>query len=494
MPTPTVPTNIADRAHQAGIITLDQLRECWDELGSRNAPPEELSRALQRKGFLTPFQLDKLKKGDTGGYFYGTAKILYKVASGGFARVYRGINTHTGEPVAVKVLRQRWTSDKASVDAFYQEGKVGVALRHPNIVRIDEVAGHDAVHFITMEFVEGGNLRDFLQIRGGRLGRDESIKLMGEALSGLAYALDQGVTHRDLKLTNLLASSQGTIKLVDFGLATLHKDERRAEEAHGQRTVEYALLEKSTGVEKGDPRSDIFFLGAVFYQMLSGTSPIPEKKDRAARLLRTRVDNIRPVRDMYTAADRHLAQIIDRMMSLNVRERYQSPHAVIEALNAVSGIAPATAAPAAAPTPAAPAAERPAPAKAPTAGRSVLLVEANAGLQNTIREKLNAAGYRVLLTSDPQRALDRYREQPADCVVVDCETTGKAGLDAFLEMIEFAKTHKLRWAGVVMLKSDQSEWRSRVATDDHSVVMIKPITMRQLREHVQRMAPAAAAG
>jgi hypothetical protein len=242
MPKLSPPTAIAERAHQVGIITLDQLRECWDELGSRNAAPDEVVRMLQRKGFITPFQLDKLKKGDDAGYFYGGNKVLYKVASGGFARVYRGINVNTGEPSAIKVLRQRWTSDKPSIEAFYQEGRVGQTLRHPNIVRIDEVAGHESVHYIAMEFVEGGNLRDFLQIRGGRLERGEATRLMLEALNGLAYALAQGVTHRDLKLTNLLASSQGTIKLVDFGLATVHRDEARAEEAHGQRTVEYALL------------------------------------------------------------------------------------------------------------------------------------------------------------------------------------------------------------------------------------------------------------
>src|SRR5881397_145517 len=105
------PVGLAERAHHVGIITLDQLRECWDELGSRNAPPEELLRMLQRKSYLTPFQIDKLQKGDTTGYFYGGSKVLYKVASGAFARVYRGVNVQTGEPSAIKVLRQRWTSD-----------------------------------------------------------------------------------------------------------------------------------------------------------------------------------------------------------------------------------------------------------------------------------------------------------------------------------------------------------------------------------------------
>lgn len=440
---------------------------------------------MQRKSYLTPFQIDKLKKGDTTGYFYGGSKVLYKVASGGFARVYRGINVQTGEPSAIKVLRQRWTSDKASIDAFYLEGKVGMALRHPNIVRIDEVAGHESVHYISMEFVEGGNLRDFLYIRGGRLDRGEAIRLMLDAVQGLAYAFDQGVTHRDLKLTNLLASSQGVLKLVDFGLATVHKDERRAEEAHGQRTVEYGLLEKTTGVEKGDPRSDIFFLGAVFYQMVTGTSPIPEKKDRVQRLLRTRIDNIRPVRDVYPGADRQLAHIVDRMMSLDVKERYQTPHEVIDRLRGAAAMSPVLGTTRSSPGTAKPTSKEQAQA------RSVLLVESDANLQATIREKLHAMGYRVILTADPHRALERYREQPTDCVVVDCETTAKAGLDAFIETENVAKNRKLAWSGVVMLTPEQSEWSGRLTQADNLVVLIKPVTMRQLRDHVKRMVPAA---
>jgi serine/threonine protein kinase len=480
MPKVSQPASIAELAHQVGIITLEQLRECWDELGSRTAAPEELLRLLQRKGYLTPFQIDKLKKGDTSGYFYGGNKALYKVASGGFARVYRGINVNTGEPTALKVLRQRWTSDKASIEAFYQEGRVGQTLRHPNIVRIDEVAGHESVHYIAMEFVEGGNLRDFLQIRGGRLERGEAIRLMLEALDGLAYALGQGITHRDIKLTNLLASSQGTIKLVDFGLATVHRDEVRAEEAHGQRTVEYALLEKTTGAEKGDPRSDIFFLGCVFYQMLTGVAPIPEKKDRASRLLRTRLDNIRTVVEVYPNVDRQLAPIVDRMMSLNVRARFQTPQEVVDTLRSIASMSPAPATTASTKRPA---------GKAIVRNRSVLVMESAANLQSTIREKLHAIGYRVILTADPQRGLERYREQPTDCVVVDCETTGKAGLDSLLQTEEHAKNNKLLWNGIVILGADQVDWSKNVTENDNCVVMVKPVTMRQLRERIQQMVP-----
>ncbi len=483
--------NIPERAHQTGIISLEQLRECWDELASSRPAPEDVLRLLQRKGYLTPYQIDRIQKGEKTGFFYGSAKILYKIASGGFARVYRGVNTQTGESVAVKVLRQRWASDKVCLEAFYHEGRVGQMLRHPNIVRIDEVAGHDSTHYITMEFVEGGSLKNLLEIRGGRIARDEAIRLMIDALGGFAYAWDQGVAHRDMKVTNLLASTQGTVKLADFGLASVHKDERKAEEAHGQRTVEYALLERSTGVEKGDRRSDIFFLGAVFYQMVTGNPPIAEKKDRISRMLRSRIDNIRPVREAYPLADAPLAAVIDRMMALEVKQRYQTPQEVIDALRLLTASAARTPDGRAAAADAAPADERK-PAAPRGATRSVLFVEADTGLQDAVREKLHAIGYRVLITTDPQRAIERYREQLPNCVFVDCETTGKRGFEAFLEMAKVAETHRHPWAGVLMLTAEQSGWGEELTQSDNTVVLVKPVTLRQVREHLVRMAPVGA--
>ncbi|MBI3466367.1 MAG: protein kinase [Planctomycetes bacterium] len=471
------PVDVVHNAQRVGIITLEHLRECWDELGSQNAPPVDLFRLLQRKGYLTTFQIDRLKKNETSGYFYSNNKVLYKIASGGFARVYRGINLHTGEPVAIKVLRQRWANDKSSLDAFYHEGKVGQALRHPNIVRIDEVTGRDTTHFIVMEFIEGGNLRDLLKIRGGQLPHAEAIRLMHDAIQGLHYAYEEGVAHRDIKLSNLLASTQGTLKLVDFGLASVHKSEQRAEEAHGQRTVEYGALERTTGVPKGDPRSDIFFLGTAFYQMVSGVSPIPEKRTREDRMLRSRLDNIRPIREIDADVDTILADIIDRMMALDPYQRYQTPQEVIYALAPLVGAAPA------------PAQEARTNDRGRT--RTILFVEADAGLQDAVREKLHALGYRVLITSDPRRGVERFEEQPMDCVIVDCETTGKPGLNAFLDMEASARNKKMSWSGVVMLTAEQSEWVDRVPGDGRSVAMVKPITMRQLKDQVQELVPTS---
>src|SRR6266511_958742 len=129
--TPTDAAAVAQLAQQHGLVTESQLIEVWDEVG-KSAEPLKLLIALERKGLLTPWQSQKLLKGDQEGFFLGGYRILYKIASGSFGRVYRADDPQTGTVVAIKVLRRKWTDDRHSVDLFEREGKMGMTLRHPN--------------------------------------------------------------------------------------------------------------------------------------------------------------------------------------------------------------------------------------------------------------------------------------------------------------------------------------------------------------------------
>src|SRR5262249_15356297 len=144
----------------------------------------------------------------------------YRIASGSFGRVYRADDPRTGRIVAVKVLRNRWSGEVKAIDQFYREARLGVTLRHANIVEtlaVNQDPGSKQ-HFIVMEFVEGGNLREFLQIRK-KVTAAEALRLVEDVTKGLAFAFSRGVTHRDMKLTNILIAATGEAKLVDFGLA-----------------------------------------------------------------------------------------------------------------------------------------------------------------------------------------------------------------------------------------------------------------------------------
>ena len=189
-------TSLADLAVRVGLLTPNQVQEGWDEIGKRNAAPEVLLRVMERKGYLTPLQSGKLLKHDSDGYFLGGYRLLYKIASGSFGRVYRA-DDRSGRIVAMKVLRKKWSEDKHNIELFEREGRVGMSLRHPNIVEILAV-NRDPVtrqYFIVMEFVEGGNLRDFLTIRK-KLEPAETLRILEEVANGLQYALTQGLTER----------------------------------------------------------------------------------------------------------------------------------------------------------------------------------------------------------------------------------------------------------------------------------------------------------
>jgi serine/threonine protein kinase len=212
-------TAVAQLAVKLGLVTPSRMEEVRQEVNGLGADAGPLLRQLERKGYLTPWQSNKLLKGEQDGYFLGGYRVLYKIASGSFGRVFRAEDPHTGEIVAIKVLRQRWSEDPHTIELFEREGKLGKSLRHPNIVTILDVNKDPATkqYYIAMEFVEGGNLRDFLAIRK-KLEPAEALRLLEDAAAGLTYAYSKRLAHRDLKQTKSLISTKQTGKLVDVGL------------------------------------------------------------------------------------------------------------------------------------------------------------------------------------------------------------------------------------------------------------------------------------
>src|SRR5437868_12138868 len=127
------PDQLLQRIGDAGILDARQVESLWADLGTREVTLEQVTGLLLRKELLTNFQLDRLMKGERGGYFYGDYKVLYLVGTGTFARVYRAVNVKNGHVLAVKSLRKRFREDKVMCEQFIREGKVGMKLRHPSI-------------------------------------------------------------------------------------------------------------------------------------------------------------------------------------------------------------------------------------------------------------------------------------------------------------------------------------------------------------------------
>ncbi len=146
--------NVAQYAFDLGLLDERQLQDVWASLGTRDVRAKELVQLLLRREFLTNYQIERLVKGERSGFFFGDYKVLYLVGTGSFARVYRAVHQQTGQVVAVKVLRNRYSDSPTQYGQFVREGKVGYSLRHPNIVPIYEVVSQGKVHFLVMEFVK----------------------------------------------------------------------------------------------------------------------------------------------------------------------------------------------------------------------------------------------------------------------------------------------------------------------------------------------------
>lgn len=471
---------IAQQAFDLGLLDEQQLREIWAALGARDVPVNELLQLLLRREYLTNYQVDRLVKGERSGFFFGPYKVLYLVGSGTFARVYRGVHKENGQVVALKVLRNRFSDNPEQYERFLREGQLGRELRHPNIVPIYDVCSDGRTHYLVMEFVEGWSLRDFVKIRT-RLDAVEATRLMIGITDGLRYAFERGLTHRDLKLSNVLVSSRGQPKLVDFGLAAL--DDAVTDEALSDlpnaRTIDYAALERVTGVRKDDTRSDIYFLGCIYYHMLSGQAPLPEGRDRVQRLSKWRFQRIRPIRQLAPDVPDAVALVVNKAMMLDPAKRYQTPAEMLADLRiAARRLAEVRDKAAAQRTGQGSDGRGGLP---PKPSRAIMIVESNTELQDTLRTGLKRAGYRVLLTIDPLRALRRFQQdgQTADCVVFDGQTLGRPALEAFNDLAETSQTHNVR--AMLLLDRGQSQWQSEARTAPHRQVVLLPITMKEFR-------------
>ena len=487
----------AQRVTDANLLDDRQLESIWSELGSREASAGEFQQLAVRRELLTNYQVEKLIRGDRTGFFYREYQALYLVGTGTFARVYRAVHRDTGAVVALKVLRNRYSGDPEETKSFLREGRMGKTLRHPNIVPIHDVNVIGKSYYLVMDFIEGRNLREFVKVRK-KLHPFEAVKLMIQIADGLDYAFQRGITHRDMKLSNVLVSSTGTAQLVDFGLAAATgKQTAKVEEHPNPRAIDYAGLERATGVRKDDKRSDIYFLGCMLYHMLTGHASLYETKHRIQRLSVSRFQEVVPITHHEPNLPQHLAVIVKKLMQMNPNSRYQTPGEAREDLKiSVQKIERMAA--------------RPAPEDSADAGISsvdlgpvsplganahahtLMLVESDAELQDLLRDKMKKRGFRVLVTSDPTRALGRFetsKVSPADCVIFSTFELGMEALNGFNMLGELKRTRKV--PAILLLDEEHVTWADQAKTNTHRTIVQMPIKLSQLKAHIDEMLGSA---
>ena len=477
------PEKLGQRIADSGLLAARQLETVWSELGSREISLGQFTSVLLRRELLTNYQLDRLLKGERGGFFYNDYRVLYLIGTGTFARVYRSVHRESGKVVAVKVLRKRFRDDPTATDQFLREGQLGVQLRHPNIVPIYEVSAQPSP-YIVMEFVEGRNLREFARVRK-KLEPIESLKLAIDIIAGLAYAAEKGMAHRDLKMSNVLVTSRGRAKLVDFGLASLQTKE---DDVNNPRTIDYAGLERASGVRNNDPRSDLFFAGCILYNMVTGVPPLAETRDRISRLSVQRYQSIKPVLSLEPDLPRRLASFISRSLELNPDRRFSTAQEMLDEAKRVlvrleAGDTGEAESVEASSGPAAAAAVKDVPKELEGLSKTIMIVESKMEMQDLLREKLKKYGYRVLVFSDPNRALGRFQEgesKAADCVVFCTTEMGENALDAFNKF--GADSHTRDIPAILFVEQRHPELLKLAQLSDHRAILMSPIKVRELRE------------
>lgn len=483
------PAQLSQRIVELGLLEQIEIEQAWSEVGSLEGSCDDLIRVLQRKELLTNLQVDRIFKGERTGYFYGQWKILYLIGAGTFARVYRSIHRENQRTAAVKVLRKRHRNEPTQVEQFMREAKVGMQLRHPNIVSINEVDPDPRNPFMVMEFVEGQTLRELIKIRK-RLEPLTAFRLMADVANGLSYAASEGVTHRDMKLSNVLVTAQGKAKLVDFGLAALAdtSNEAALADCPSARAIDYAAIERGTGVRKDDPRSDIYFLGCMMYHVLSGKSPLTETRDRLARLNVSRFREIPHLMEVAPEIPTNVAAVVHKAMEFQPDKRYQSPAEALQDIKSTlerleAGDTRTKPRIAAGKTE-----ESAADASTEGANKTVMLVESKIEFQDLIREKLKKRGYRVLVISDPSRAMARFapdEDPPADCVLFSAPELGAAALEAFNEFGEQAHTAEIP---AILLVDRKQQFVIRGAkVGPKRMMLAMPLKVRELRAALIRL-------
>lgn len=244
------------------------------------------------------------------------------LGSGGMAVVYKAWDSHLERPVAIKILRQDFSGDPALSEQFKLEAKAAANLSHPNIITVHDFGFDNGRLFIVMEYVPGIELKSIIKTRG-RFPVDETISLMVQACAGLGYAHRAGLIHCDIKPQNMLVTPDGRLKITDFGiaraLATIHPDEQN-DVVWG--SPQYFAPEQATGTAPS-PASDVYSLGVIIYEMLTGRLPfISEDPNELARLHRE--NNPAPPRQFNPVIPVALEQIILKVLSKEPANRYRT--------------------------------------------------------------------------------------------------------------------------------------------------------------------------
>ena len=257
----------------------------------------------------------------------GRYEITELIGVGGMADVYKGTDIIDNKPVAIKILKKEFSENEEFLRRFRNESKAIAVLSHPNIVRIYDVGFSEKIQYIIMEYIDGITLKEYIE-EEKVLSWKDTVHFVIQILRALQHAHDRGVVHRDIKPQNIMMFTDGTIKVMDFGIAKFAREEGKTATDQAIGSVHYISPEQAKG-DVTDERSDIYSVGVMLYEMLTGKKPFDSDNPVSIAVMHMHDIPERPKAVNANIPD-GLEEIILRAMEKDPEERYQTTSEMID--------------------------------------------------------------------------------------------------------------------------------------------------------------------
>ncbi len=303
--------------------------DCGTQLINEDGSLDSPTRTL-----MTPVQ-----ELTTGSTFAGRYQIIEEIGRGGMGRIYKVFDTEIDEKVALKLIKPEVAADKSNIERFRNEMKFARQVGHRNVSRMFDLGKHEGTYYITMEYVTGEDLKSFIR-RIGQLPVGKAISIAKQVAEGLTEAHRQGVIHRDLKPRNVIIDREGNAKIMDFGIARSLKSEGMTEKGIMVGTPEYMSPEQTESRDV-DQRSDIYSLGILLFEMLTGRIPF-QGETPISIAIKQKIEAPPRPEEFNPRIPEDLSRLILKCMEKDPANRYQSTEEVLSALELIEKELPTT--------------------------------------------------------------------------------------------------------------------------------------------------------
>ena len=249
-------------------------------------------------------------------------RIESLIGTGGMAKVYKAVNIATGEPVAIKFLKEENQQNASYVRRFEHEAQAGMALNHPNIVKLLDAGVFEGQNYIVFEFVNGPTLKDYI-VKHGVFSPRSAVNIVGHILDAIGYAHAQGIIHRDVKPQNVMITANGTVKLADFGIARLVNASTKSFSGTGAMgSVHYISPEQAEGKEVTF-QTDLYSVGIILYEMLTGEVPFDNENEVSVAVMHV-TDKVNAPNVKNPQVSHALNSVVLKATAKDMSKRYQS--------------------------------------------------------------------------------------------------------------------------------------------------------------------------